>query len=1064
MANPPDSSQLWSPPNPTHFWSPTSIKIPNTPGQPDIELIGAFCPPTPVTAYTSVDDSTCVYFPITVYPPNWEEGRDKLYKAITLAAKTQANTILVRGSTKTNLNQHGEKVQFLKCNMSRPYKSHGFIKKRDEELQALAHASTSHMPQYIKDIRRDRPVNKDKAIRGDHKNHGKKLPRRRESSKPNLGSECMFSFKLCLKPGKYWRLSYSESKCGIHNHFQKTLGELNVSTSKLTSPERKMGNKLMTFGHSGTAKNIMLDMTGQNLTSQQVHHLGSQSLTKTKEKTPDKKPAPKLTATTKLMNHLRTENSNGTMRYVALYHEVTVSTLLTVKKFKESKKKKAEKKKEAANKKQRKDFPDQFSTPPPSQEQNLDDNDDLDLQTIPISLQICTPTGNGEEEKHPYILDSNSSKLALGETLASLSETLLVGQKVMLAVAWSREDERQLFEKFPEILMMDVTFGTNSETRPLCMTAGLDGNMNVFTPVRAFMPSQCQWVFDWIFSTALPRLMGSSLQRVQICLTDGDSKIYNAYDKTKDKNMPHSVHMLCIYHLVTQGLENIRPKLSGLGDIDVKNQIATFKHTLLSLMSTDGTETEEEYEYVTTKLKQWLGHWSNNKSVSVNIKKNAQVLEEFWTKRVEIHKDRWFFPRRKHLMTLGQKATSALEGQNSVMKSKASKKITPSMDLFTSFRTQNVQCKTRMDHYQKKIINAHTAKPRWTSSSSAKHICKLAESLLQTNYEEHDNYVCKTISPTEIHVVRSPKCMPFCTDCTDDIVCPVCSPTSPVCRIKRRRKIFIHPHDTIFNKFVVTCSCPYQATYGIPCRHVTKLLRVKKEHVFVRWHRDYAALYHRPGFEHLRSNFDKLLTDRRLIVDESEYKEMLVIANESMTNTDVQSISLFRHPFEVVQKDLHGVIPSRMFDDEHDRPEEYDHDSSLLAGSQLSQEVGNMEGIPNFHSHLQAHALITNNPFVNMNSQLQAICGMMEMTPRIMNHFENEFRTLVSKFSTKILLNSSTINNDSEFVSLCPELDTRSKYDRKKSATDPRNKRKRKYIESVVTTNLGIDSVDSNDK
>ena len=172
--------------------------------------------------------------------------------------------------------------------------------------------------------------------------------------------------------------------------------------------------------------------------------------------------------------------------------------------------------------------------------------------------------------------------------------------------------------------------------------------------------------------------------------------------------------------------------------------------------------------------------------------------------------------------------------------------------------------------------------------------------------------------------------MPFCTDCTDDIVCPVCSPTSPVCRIKRRRKIFIHLHDTIFNKFVVTCSCPYQATYGIPCRHVTKLLRVKKEHVFVRWHRDYAALY--PGFEHLRSNFDKLLTDRRLIVDKSEYKEMLVIANESMTNTDVQSISLFRHPFEVVQKDLHGVIPSRMFDDEHDRPEEYDHDSSLLAG------------------------------------------------------------------------------------------------------------------------------------
>ena len=133
MANPPDSSQLWSPPNPMHFWSPTSIKIPNTPGQPDIELIGAFCPPKPVTAYTPVEDSTCVYFPTTLYPPDWDKGRDKLYQAIMLAAKTQANTILICGRTHTQLNKFGEKVQHLKCNMSRPYKSPGIIKKRDKE-------------------------------------------------------------------------------------------------------------------------------------------------------------------------------------------------------------------------------------------------------------------------------------------------------------------------------------------------------------------------------------------------------------------------------------------------------------------------------------------------------------------------------------------------------------------------------------------------------------------------------------------------------------------------------------------------------------------------------------------------------------------------------------------------------------------------------------------------------------------------------------------------------------------------------------------------------------------
>ena len=46
---------------------------------------------------------------------------------------------------------------------------------------------------------------------------------------------------------------------------------------------------------------------------------------------------------------------------------------------------------------------------------------------------------------------SKSKAMDLGGALLSLSEVLSVGDKVMLAVAWSREDECQLFEKFPEV-------------------------------------------------------------------------------------------------------------------------------------------------------------------------------------------------------------------------------------------------------------------------------------------------------------------------------------------------------------------------------------------------------------------------------------------------------------------------------------------------------------------------------------------------------------------------------------------------------------------------------------
>ena len=99
--------------------------------------------------------------------------------------------------------------------------------------------------------------------------------------------------------------------------------------------------------------------------------------------------------------------------------------------------------------------------------------------------------------------------------------------------------------------MFDVTFGTNVESRPLGVTASMDGNMNVFTPFRVFMPSQCQWVFHWIFGTAMPSLLGNdALSWIQIFLSDGDSKIYNSFDAFREKNMPLAVHVLCLYHLV----------------------------------------------------------------------------------------------------------------------------------------------------------------------------------------------------------------------------------------------------------------------------------------------------------------------------------------------------------------------------------------------------------------------------------------------------------------------------------------------------------------------------------
>jgi hypothetical protein len=122
--------------------------------------------------------------------------------------------------------------------------------------------------------------------------------------------------------------------------------------------------------------------------------------------------------------------------------------------------------------------------------------------------------------------------------------------------------------------MVDVTHGTNSEARPLCVSASIDANMNTFTPIRAFLPSECQWVFHWLWASAIPALLGiETIRRIQLVLSDGDAKIYIPFDSVRERLYPSAIHGLCSYHLVTQPLQRLR--LQGRDKPQVKRMLET---------------------------------------------------------------------------------------------------------------------------------------------------------------------------------------------------------------------------------------------------------------------------------------------------------------------------------------------------------------------------------------------------------------------------------------------------------------------------------------------------------
>ena len=77
-------------------------------------------------------------------------------------------------------------------------------------------------------------------------------------------------------------------------------------------------------------------------------------------------------------------------------------------------------------------------------------------------------------------------------------------QYLMVALAWVIPTNTEYFEKFPEVVFVDVIEDTNKDNRPLLTASGKDANGKMFTFLRAFLPNEQSLIFRWIFSVVFP--------------------------------------------------------------------------------------------------------------------------------------------------------------------------------------------------------------------------------------------------------------------------------------------------------------------------------------------------------------------------------------------------------------------------------------------------------------------------------------------------------------------------------------------------------------------------------
>jgi hypothetical protein len=124
----------------------------------------------------------------------------------------------------------------------------------------------------------------------------------------------------------------------------------------------------------------------------------------------------------------------------------------------------------------------------------------------------------------------------------------------LLFVDWGSDEDLRYITMFPEVLSIDATYGTNREKRTLLVFAGTDKNMKNFTALSAFLPSECEWVFRYVFEIAIPSLISeATVERINQINTDGDRQIYNPLTSCiLDKISPWfgCIHVLCNYHMI----------------------------------------------------------------------------------------------------------------------------------------------------------------------------------------------------------------------------------------------------------------------------------------------------------------------------------------------------------------------------------------------------------------------------------------------------------------------------------------------------------------------------------
>jgi hypothetical protein len=359
-------------------------------------------------------------------------------------------------------------------------------------------------------------------------------------------------------------------------------------------------------------------------------------------------------------------------------------------------------------------------------------------------------------------------------------------------------------------------------------------------------------------------------------------------------------------------------------------------------------------------------------------------------------------------------------------------------------------------------------KDRGRSLSVRSHTCNFVSALCEDELIKQRyqcvHYACYVdgTSTSRVRMKRLPDSPIYCERCEElDDLCPTHCKSSPITTFHRIRTIsFIQQSD---GNFEMKCSCLYQPTYGVPCRHQIRLLNaIFPHHIIARHHTKFHANYKQPDMNAVTEEFDAIKRDYRLIIKPQEFYSCMHNAQVLMEQQQAMLPNGFWDKLEPHQICENGVISDAAHNDIASE------DDTFLGGA-FSQDISLSQEVHTSNQPFASMQLVhqNSNLYDSTMSKVKGVVNTCQSCndPELESYWSTELNALIGRFNERVVQKfGNDCNFTGECVSMSVPVDRRKKSKRIKSRSEPVRKTNDLSKGERTAVQLSLDSLITTDE